>query len=104
MGKDDNSSVEFNDYATVKRTDSLAVPTDWSTRTNWKIISKGLKLDRNGALKLTYNLSSVPAYGVELSFRILDAFQSTPQMAVFLQQHHERPHPDCGPQRQRAHV
>ncbi len=83
LGRDDNSSVEFTDYATTRRTDSLAVPTDWSTRTNWKIISKGLKLDRNGALKLTYNLSSIPTYGVELSFRILDAFQSTPQMAVF---------------------
>ncbi|CAA9284509.1 MAG: GH119 / CBM16 [uncultured Cytophagales bacterium] len=83
LGRDDNSSVEFTDYATTRRTDSLAVPGDWSTRTNWKIIAKGLKLDRNGALKLTYNLSAVPEFGVELSFRILDAFQSTPQMAVF---------------------
>ncbi len=83
IGRDDNRSAEFADYAAARRTDSLAVPADWNTRSDWKLISKGLKLDKNGALKLTYNLLAIPEFGVELSFRILDAFQSTPQMAVF---------------------
>jgi chitodextrinase len=62
---------------------AVTVPADWSTRGDWTILPKGLKLDQTGSLDITYSLSEVPEHGIELSTFVLDAYTSIPQMAVF---------------------
>lgn len=52
-------------------------PVDWGT------ISKGLKGDANPKLDFVYSLPVVPEHGVELRFKVLDAGNAIPQIAVF---------------------
>ncbi|HEY0653683.1 MAG TPA: RICIN domain-containing protein, partial [Chryseosolibacter sp.] len=82
LGKDDVSSAEFRDYVPLSP-ERVDVPDDWNTRANWNIVSKGLRGDQNDTLEISYQLTEVPEFGVELNFRILDGTQSIPQMAVF---------------------
>lgn len=81
LGKADNASAEFSDYRAAP--DSLAVPADWRTRTDWTLVPKGLKGDAGPALSLTYTLPVLPLHGVLLSFKTLDADKVIPQCAVF---------------------
>ncbi|MCL6458215.1 MAG: hypothetical protein K6T85_09435 [Gorillibacterium sp.] len=80
LGQADHSSAELAGYNGPA---AITVPTDWSTRTDWSSLPKGLKLDQTGSLDITYTLASVPEYGIELSSFVIDAYSSIPQMAVF---------------------
>lgn len=82
LGLDDQNSAEFSDYKTAKP-ENVAVPADWSTRTDWSQVSKGVSMTKNGAVVVSYSLDAVPEHGVEFSFRSLDAYVSVPQLAVF---------------------
>ncbi len=83
LGIDDQSAGELTaEYGTVD-VDSLTVPADWETRSDWSIVRKGLKLDQNGTLVLSYSLSEVPGFGAEFRFRVLDAHRVIPQLNVF---------------------
>ncbi len=82
LGRDDRSASELADYGSDS-VDSLTVPDDWNSRSDWSILPKGLKLDQNGTLVINYSLGEVPTDGVEFRFRLLDAHQVTPQLAVF---------------------
>ncbi len=82
LGRDDRSSDELSDYGSDP-VDSLTVPADWSSRSDWSILPQGLKLDQNGTLVISYSLGEVPANGVELRFRLLNAHRVTPQLDVF---------------------
>jgi chitodextrinase len=83
IGKEDHSSAEFSNYPATSLSQVFTVSPDWETRSDWTAVSKGLKADKNREMVISYEIDSVPAFGVELSFRVLDAYQSTPQMAVF---------------------
>lgn len=77
------SAAEFRDYHQANP-EVVAVPTNWRTRTQWNtVLSKGLKASVNPAMKFTYDLASVPANGVELQVKIINAHRAIPQMAVF---------------------
>jgi hypothetical protein len=81
LGKADQSAAEFK--ASGTGVEAVQVPSDWSVCSDWSFFPQGLKADRNKELSISYTLASVPANGVELSFKILDAYKITPQMAVF---------------------
>lgn len=79
VGNPDNSSAEFAaDYANGN--ESVSIPADSGT---WSSISKGMKGDANGTLNISFNLPEVPEYGVQFSFKVLDASNAIPQLAVF---------------------
>lgn len=82
IGLDNQLSTEFSDYQ-LAPIESFTLPSDWATRTDWSSLSKGLKLNRNGSMVITYNLAAIPEHGVQFSFRSLDAYVSVPQLAVF---------------------
>lgn len=81
VGKADLSYGEFSDFAAAAA--PYDIPSDWNTRTDWKAVPKGLKGSINKELALRFNLAQIPANGVKLTFKILDADRSVPQMAVF---------------------
>lgn len=80
LGKANGSSSEMADW---NGPSSVTVPGDWSTRTDWSILPKGLKLNQTGSLEITYTLNAIPEFGVEWSSFVLDANTSIPQLAVF---------------------
>lgn len=82
LGSVNDSASEFSNYATANP-ENVTVPSDWSTRTSWNFMSKGLKGNANPTMAISFNLGSLPANGVELSLKVLDAYKTTPQMAVF---------------------
>jgi hypothetical protein len=82
LGTVNNSSSEFADFKTANP-ETLTVPADWSTRTNWTMMSKGLKRTLNPAMVVQFNLASVPVNGVQLSFKLLDSDKIGPEMAVY---------------------
>ncbi|WP_256758770.1 polysaccharide lyase family protein [Cohnella sp. WQ 127256] len=82
IGKEDMNSAEFRDYAPSEET--VTIPSDWASRTDWSAFSKGMKADKNGTMNVNFNLSEVPEHGLRLSYKILDAYKSTPQMDVFM--------------------
>jgi hypothetical protein len=82
VGLDDQQSTEFTDYKSTPL-ESLSIPSDWAIRTDWSSVSKGLNLNKNGSMVITYNLAAIPDNGVQFSFRSLDAYVSVPQLAVF---------------------
>jgi len=82
LGTPDDSPAEFSGYKKLAN-DTLAIPADWKTRTDWKILPKGLRGNVNPALNLTFDLPVVPANGAMFSFKLLHAPKSGPQMAVF---------------------
>ncbi|WP_339252959.1 carbohydrate-binding domain-containing protein [Paenibacillus sp. FSL P2-0136] len=79
IGEQDNSSAEFTVYQDVY-SENITLPVN---PLNWNTISRGMKLDRNAAMELSFNLTEVPLYGVEFSFKVLDASTAIPQLAVF---------------------
>jgi hypothetical protein len=84
IGTNDNSAAEFSDYQKADP-ESVHVPGNWATRTDWSSVSQGLKGDVNPNMDINYELTggSIPRYGVMFSVHILDAFESEPQMSVF---------------------
>lgn len=80
LGIADHSSAELAGW---NGPSAVTVPGDWSTRTSWQEVPKGLKLDQTGSLDIAYNLAEIPEHGIELSIFVLDAYTSIPQMAVF---------------------
>ncbi|MDQ0873195.1 hypothetical protein QFZ77_001854 [Paenibacillus sp. V4I3] len=82
LGLDDNSSNEFSSYP-KQQTSVVAVPSNWSKQSNWKAIPKGMKRDVNPNIRLEFKLASIPKYGAELSFKIIQADKAVPQMAVW---------------------
>ncbi len=81
IGLADASAGEFGDFASGGG--NVSIPADWATRTGWLDFAKGLKADTNGSTTLTFHLEQVPAYGLRFSFKTLDAYKSTPQLAVY---------------------
>ncbi|MFC6653886.1 hypothetical protein [Paenibacillus rhizoplanae] len=79
VGEQDDSSAEFTVYQDVY-SENITLPVN---PLNWNTISRGMKLDRNAAMELSFNLTEVPLYGVEFSFKVLDASTAIPQLAVF---------------------
>lgn len=79
VGEQDNSSAEFTVYQDVY-SENINLPVN---PLNWNTISRGMKLDRNAAMELSFNLTEVPLNGVEFSFKVLDASTAIPQLAVF---------------------
>ncbi|KAI7264207.1 hypothetical protein KC345_g8915 [Hortaea werneckii] len=78
-GDQDNSSAEFTVFQSVYSED-ITLPADPVT---WNTISKGMKQGRNGTMNLAFDLTAVPLYGVQFSFKVLDASTAIPQLAVF---------------------
>ncbi|WP_052415680.1 carbohydrate-binding domain-containing protein [Paenibacillus graminis] len=78
VGEPDNSSAEFTVYNNVYSNLTLPLPAD-----SWNTVSKGMKADVNPAMSLTFDLTAVPQYGVEFSFKVIDASTAIPQLAVF---------------------
>lgn len=82
LGLENNSSMEFGSYSKV-RTEAVDVPNNWNKRSDWSLISKGLKGDVNPNMQVFFELSSVPEYGAELSFKVVNAHKAVPQMGVW---------------------
>src|SRR4030065_360344 len=72
LGLINDSSAEFKDYAQANP-ELLQIPADWSFRTDWQVLSKGLSAFNNPAMILNYSLDSIPTNGALFSFKILDA-------------------------------
>jgi hypothetical protein len=82
LGNVDGRSDEFR--ARQTGVELVTVPPNWETRTTWNdVLSKGLHAGVNHEMQITYNLGSVPQFGVELHVRILHSHWGIPQMAVF---------------------
>lgn len=56
VGEQDNSSAEFTVYQDVY-SENITLPVN---PLNWNTISRGMKLDRNAAMELSFNLTDVP--------------------------------------------
>lgn len=84
IGKNDGSSAEFSNYKAQPA--PFSIPSDWKAKTDWTSVSKGLNASVNPTLSVSFTLNEVPCEGAELHFRILDAYRSIPQMAVFSNQ------------------
>ncbi|CAH1219360.1 hypothetical protein PAECIP111892_04725 [Paenibacillus auburnensis] len=99
VGNKNNSSSEFADYNNVYSnvyssvydnvygsvyekafSEKLTLPVPPA---RWSTISKGMKQDANGTMKLTYQLAQVPEHGIQFSFKVIDASTAIPQLAVF---------------------
>lgn len=81
IGNDDNSSAEFSDYSFGGQ--SVNVLPEWGASTNWDFFPKGMKGDLNKKISIEFELPNIPEFGVLLSFRLLDASTTIPQLAVF---------------------
>lgn len=79
VGEQDNSSAEFTVFQDVY-SENITLP---ANPMSWNTLSKGMKADHNGTMNLTFNLTGVPLYGVEFSFKVIDASTAIPQLAVF---------------------
>ncbi|WP_223067624.1 polysaccharide lyase family protein [Paenibacillus caui] len=79
VGTPDNSSAEFKDF-NAGGAESVSVPVE---RDRLSSISKGMKADANGTMQISYTLHKVPEYGVQFSFKVMDASTAIPQVAVF---------------------
>ena len=78
IGKNDNSFAEFS---TGSPAATYAVPADWSTRTDWtgwKQVTYGT----HNPVEVNFSLASVPANGVEFSFRAMYGNIAVPQLSV----------------------
>ncbi|WP_379157782.1 hypothetical protein [Paenibacillus sp. sgz5001063] len=78
VGEPDDSSAEFTVYNNVFSNVFLPMPSY-----RWNKISKGMKADVNGTMNFSFMLAAVPRYGVEFSFKVIDASTAIPQLAVF---------------------
>ncbi|MFD1910411.1 hypothetical protein ACFSQ7_50305 [Paenibacillus rhizoplanae] len=56
VGEQDDSSAEFTVYQDVY-SENITLPVN---PLNWNTISRGMKLDRNAAMELSFNLTEVP--------------------------------------------
>lgn len=79
VGEQDNSSAEFTVFQDVY-SENITLP---ANPMSWNTLSKGMKADHNGTMNLTFNLTEIPLYGVEFSFKVIDASTAIPQLAVF---------------------
>jgi len=80
LGKPDDSGREFggNDARlTVIDADAATSPADW------RAVPGGLNKSVNADFVIRYRLDKIPAYGVLLETKVIDAHKSIPQMAVF---------------------
>jgi hypothetical protein len=82
LGTPDDSPAEFSVYKKLEH-DTLVIPSDWKTRTDWKLLPKGMRGNVNPVVNLAFDLRGVPANGVMFSFKLLQAPKSGPQLAVF---------------------
>lgn len=83
LGAEDKSNAELME---IPETDSvdIIIPADMQTETDRSaMLPKGMNRSKFDELNITYQLDEIPKYGVNLNFRVLDAYCSTPQMAVF---------------------
>jgi hypothetical protein len=80
LGAVDGNSAEFADFGTAAA--AVDVPADWKTRTDWKLLPKGLKGDVRPAIDIGYDLPAVPANGVMFSFKLLHAYKGGAEMTV----------------------
>jgi hypothetical protein len=81
IGKDDLSSNEFGKAPLSRYT----LPSNWKSR-DWQGFPSGL--DRSTPqsspyTELTYDLSEIPAHGVEFSLRVLESRKQVPELAVY---------------------
>ncbi|MDF2925313.1 MAG: hypothetical protein K0R57_4227 [Paenibacillaceae bacterium] len=83
MGREDGSSAEFTDYAAGEGRVLISSNAQAAQQIGWKTVPKGLNAALQPSLEINYRLDELPAYGVMLKVKILDAHKSVPQMAVF---------------------
>jgi hypothetical protein len=81
LGKPDDSFLEFSNSDTGSQNYNISSDSDIST--DWKYVPRGLNKSVNPAFSIHYSLESIPEYGVQLQIKVLDAYKSIPQMAVF---------------------
>lgn len=81
-GVADDSAAEFgvSPQAEVTRVTGRGAG---ENRADWHQVPKGLKADADPILEIGYSLKTVPRYGAEFSFKLLDAPASGAEMAVF---------------------
>lgn len=79
LGRADDSDGEFGDYGAAKPSVTIAE----GAGTDWKQVPRGLDKSVHPEFAVRYRLETVPLNGVTLRVRILDAYKTIPQMAVF---------------------
>jgi hypothetical protein len=81
LGKQDDSLNEFGNSDTGRQSSSFSANSIKSA--DWKSVPSGLNKSVNPSFSINYSLEAIPEYGVHLQFKVLDAYKSVPQMAVF---------------------
>lgn len=80
LGNEDGSAKEFSDSASAASVSLTGGPA--GTEVSGEIPS-GLNAATRPVLEINYNLKQLPANGVLFRVKILDAYKSAPQLAVF---------------------
>ena len=81
LGKPDDSYLEFGKESAASR--NFSVDSDTNQRADWVDVPQGLNKSVKSAFRITYVLNTIPENGVLLQVKVLDAYKSVPQMAVF---------------------
>jgi hypothetical protein len=81
IGVADDSSQEFTDYQTADP-ELVTIPAGTSQLPG-SGISKGLRASSNPSCEIRFTLATLPAFGAQFSFKLLNAEKSGAQLAVF---------------------
>ncbi|MBP1962938.1 discoidin domain-containing protein [Paenibacillus aceris] len=81
LGKPNDSYSEFGKESAGQI--SYTVSADLKQPEIWNSLPQGLNKSLNPTLSINYSLAEIPEYGVHFRVKILDAYKSVPQMAVF---------------------
>ena len=82
LGTANDASAEFANYQQANP-EAVTVPADWATRTDWTLLSKGMRASMNPTMTLSFTLPRVPKNGVLFSFKLLNAQKNGEELAVF---------------------
>ncbi|MFD0678581.1 MULTISPECIES: discoidin domain-containing protein [unclassified Paenibacillus] len=80
IGKPDDSFLEFRSDS---KSQSFSISSDSYKSMDWKSLPSGLDRSVNPSFSIHYTLEAIPEHGVNLQVKVLDAYKSIPQMAVF---------------------
>ncbi|ANS73307.1 hypothetical protein AWM70_00840 [Paenibacillus yonginensis] len=80
LGSEDGKSAEFASSANAVKTMSAA---EAKVEADWSQVPPGLNAAKNPVFEMDYNLKQIPENGVLFRVKILDAYKSVPQLAVF---------------------
>ncbi len=83
LGTEDGKSSEFVPAAVSKASASIEAAAGSSTAIAAAKVPQGLNGESNPEFTLNYNLKQIPENGVLFRIKVLDAYKSVPQMAVF---------------------